>query len=384
MTDEPRLKVPKHVHRFEDRNGKTRYYLRRPGFKGVPLPGLLWSPTFMAAYEAAMAGAPPPPIGIDQIKAGSLRAVAAGYLRSSTYLALTPASRQMYRHRIDALCQQKDSLGVALGDKSAAKLERKHVVALMETKAGKPAAANELRKILRALMQHAIQIGLRDNDPTRDVKPVKIKSDGFHSWTEEEIAQFEAYYPVGTKGRLALGLLVNVGQRRGDTIRMGKQHVRKVPDENGVPRDVITVHQQKTGAKLEIPITDELAEIIAATPSNNLIFLTTDRGNKPFSKKGFSDWFRKQCDAAGLPHCTAHGLRKACARRLAEAGCSPHEIAAITGHGSLREVERYTKAVNQKRLAEKAMARRGGKRTELANSPMVFANAGKKVSEIKG
>ena len=244
----------------------------------------------------------------------------------------------------------------------------------METKAGKPAAANEVRKILRALMQHAIQTGLRDNDPTRDVKPVKIKGDGFHSWTEEEIAQFEAKHPVGTKARLALGLLVNVGQRRGDTILMGRQHVR-----NGF----IAVDQGKTGAKLEIPITEDLQAIIAATPCDNLTFLTTERGNRP-TGKGFTDWFGKQCDAAGLlPRCTPHGLRKACARRLAEAGCSPHEIAAITGHVSLREVERYTKAVNQKRLAEKAMARTG-KRTETANLTKVFANAGKKVNEIKG
>ena len=142
----------------------------------------------------------------------------------------------------------------------------------METKAGKPAAANEVRKILRALMQHAIQTGLRDNDPTRDVKPVKIKGDGFHSWTEEEIAQFEAKHPVGTKARLALGLLVNVGQRRGDTILMGRQHVR-----NGF----IAVDQGKTGAKLEIPITEDLQAIIAATPCDNLTFLTTDRGNRP-------------------------------------------------------------------------------------------------------
>ena len=99
MTDEPRLKVPKHVHRFEDRNGKTRYYLRRPGFKGVPLPGLLWSPTFMAAYEAAMAGAPPPPIGIDQIKAGSLRAVAAD---DGRLVMFVPAPQWAYQGRIQS------------------------------------------------------------------------------------------------------------------------------------------------------------------------------------------------------------------------------------------------------------------------------------------
>jgi len=50
-----------------------------------------------------------------------------------------------------------------------------------------------------------------------------------------------------------------------------------------------------------------------------------------------------------LRNCSAHGLRKAAARRLAEAGCTEHEIAAITGHASLREVQRYTKAADQKR-----------------------------------
>lgn len=374
MTD-LRQKLPKHVHGFTDRNGTARYYLRRPGFKGVPLPGLPRSPTFMAAYEAAMSSEPSP-IGIDRVKPGSLRAVAAGYFRTSTYLALTPASRQMYRNRIDALCQQKDSLGVALGDKSAAKLERKHIVALMQTKADKPAAANELRKILRALMQHAVETGIRDNDPTRDVKPVKIRSDGFHSWTDEEIAQFEAHHPIGTKARLALALLINTGQRRSDVIRMGRQHVRD---------GFVTVLQQKTGAKLEIPVTDDLAAIIAATPSDNLTFLTTDRGNRPYSPKGFTDWFGKQSDAAGLlPRCTPHGLRKAAARQLAEAGCSPHEIASITGHVSLREVERYTKAVNQKRLASQAMAPRIGKRTEFANPTKVFAKSVKNTNDIKG
>lgn len=370
-----RTKLPKYVHGFIDYRdaSKTRYYLRRPGFKQVPLPGLPWSPTFMAAYEAAMARTPLP-VGIDRVKPGSLRAVAAGYFRSSAYLALTKQSRQMYRHRIDALCQQKDSLGGELGDKSAAKLERKHVVALMQTKADKPAAANEQRKILRALMQYAVEAGIRDDDPTRDVKPVKIKSDGFHSWTEEEIATFEARHEVGTKPRLALALLINTGQRRSDVVRMGKQSVRD---------GAIVVRQQKTGAQLDIPITDELAAIIAATPSGGLMYLMADRGKKPFTPKGFSDWFRKQCDAAGLTHCTAHGLRKAAARRLAEAGCSPHEIAAITGHSSLREVERYTKAVDQKQLAAKAMARTGN-RTVLANISDAIAKTGKKVSEIKG
>ena len=85
-----------------------------------------------------------------------------------------------------------------------------------------------------------------------------------------------------------------------------------------------------------------------------MTFITTHYGH-PFGMTGFGKWFRDQCDAAGLPHCTAHGLRKAAARRLAEAGCTEHEIAAITGHASLREVQRYTRAADQTRLAISAI-----------------------------
>jgi integrase len=141
-------------------------------------------------------------------------------------------------------------------------------------------------------------------------------------------------------------LLLYTGQRRGDVIRIGRQHIRD---------GVLQVRQQKTGHDLAIPIHETLAAIIAEAPADHLTLLTTQAG-KPFSAGGFSNWFRDCCDEAGLPgHCSAHGLRKATARRLAEAGCTTHEIAAITGHATLSEVQRYTKAANQIRLARAAM-----------------------------
>ena len=97
---------------------------------------------------------------------------------------------------------------------------------------------------------------------------------------------------------------------------------------------------------------------------------------KPFTGVG-SNWFRRQCDMANLHHCSAHGLRKAAARRLAEAGCTPHEIAAITGHASLREVERYTRAVDQRRLAEVAIGKTKA-RTEIVKPLVEFDKTGKK------
>jgi integrase len=127
-----------------------------------------------------------------------------------------------------------------------------------------------------------------------------------------------------------------------------------------VHKGVLTIDQGKTEgreeAHLEIPVHPKLREIIDATPSEHLTFLVTSFG-RPYTSNGFGNWFRELCDDAGCFDVSAHGLRKATARRLAEIGCSTHEIAAITGHATLAEVERYTKAANRKRLAHSAMSK---------------------------
>jgi integrase len=347
---------PKYVHGYVDVRGKPRFYFRRAGVAQVPLPGLPWSPAFMAAYEAALAGQDAPAPAASRIKPGTLRALALGYFGSTAFLSMRPRTRRVYRNRVEQLCDQKDANGNAYGDKSAAMLQREHVTKMMAALADKPESANLLRKVLRAVMQHAVDAGIRADDPTRDVKAIKSKGSGAHSWKETEIAQFEAHHPIGTRPRLAMALLLYTGQRRGDVVGMGRQHVGRHVGDDGIAGDMISVRQEKTGATLDIPLHSDLAAIIAATPSEHLTYLTTQFG-KPFTSAGFGNWFREQCDAAGLPHCSAHGLRKAGARRLAEAGCSAHEIAAITGHASLREIVRYTKAADQKRLAVSAMAK---------------------------
>jgi integrase len=234
------------------------------------------------------------------------------------------------------------------GDKLVRDLQRKTVVKLIAAQAHHSRSANFLLAMLRILMTHAIDLEWRTDNPAKEVRPLKIKSDGFHSWSENEIGQFRRTHLIGSQARLALELLLNTGQRgRSDVIRMGRQHIEG---------EMIRVRQEKTGAELQLPITTELAEAIAAVPPG-MTFLTNSYG-APWSPSGFGNWFREQCRAAGLPrNCLAHGLRKAAARRLADAGCTEHEIRAITGHASLREVQRYTRGANQKRLALSAVAK---------------------------
>jgi integrase len=336
-----RLKYPRYVNGFIDRHGRPRFYFRRRGFKKTPLPGLPWSPEFMAAYEAALAGQDKIEIGAGRTKPGTMRALAVSYYNSATFRAdLKPNSQATYRSLIDPFCREH-------GDKNVAGLRREHVIKLMAARAERPGSANTLRRALRALMKHAIDIGLRTDDPTRDVKRLRVKSDGHHSWTDAEIERFEARHLIGSRPRLALALLLYTGQRRGDIIRMGRQHIRD---------GVLHVRQDKTGVELAIPVHQTLARVLAESSSAQMTFLVTEWG-KPFAATGFSHWFRARCDEAGLPHCSAHGLRKAAARRLAEAGCTQHEIGAITGHLSLKEVQRYTQAADQKKLAIAAMAK---------------------------
>jgi integrase len=235
---------------------------------------------------------------------------------------------------------------VAHGDRPFSVLPPEWIEWLLDSKP--PHAARSWLVTLRSLCQFAVKRGYRRDDPTANIKLASVKSDGFHTWTDDEIAQFEAHHPIGTKPRLALALLLYTGQRRSDVVQMGRQHIRD---------GVLTVKQQKTGKPLAIPVHPHLQVVLDATPSEHLTFLVTATG-KPYGGNAFSEQFRNWCDAAGLPQrCKPHGLRKAACRRLAEAGCSGNEIMAISGHATMKELVRYTAAADQARLARNALAK---------------------------
>jgi integrase len=334
------MKLPKYVQAWVDpRDSRAYYYLRRRGFPRVRLPGLPWSPTFMAAYEAAMSGARTA-IGAGRVKPGSVAAVVAEYLDSRQAFGSKSAGTQRMRRGI------LERFRAAYGERPMALLPAEWIEALLDAKP--PHAARSWLVTLRSLCQFALKRGYLRADPTANIKQRSIKGDGFHTWSEDEIAQFEAAHPIGSKPRLALALLLYTAQRRSDVVKMGRQHIRD---------GVLTVKQQKTGKPLAIPVHPHLQTVLDATPSEHLTFLVTATG-KPYGGNAFSEQFRNWCDAAGLPkRCKPHGLRKAACRRLAEAGCSANEIMAISGHATMKELIRYTKAADQARLARNAMTK---------------------------
>jgi len=338
-----RIDLP-HVNGIIGRDGRVRYYFRKRGRTNVRLPGTPGSAEFMEAYRAAIGKVQPVLIGASRAKTGTVAATVGMYLASTGFANLADETRRTRRNVLERFREQYGDLPVAL-------IEQRHVQIMVDAKVGTPSAARNLLNMLRALMQFAIKAKIRKDDPTVGVTRAKIETDGYITWEEHHIATFEAHHPIGSRARLALALLLGTGQRRSDVVTMGRQDVRG---------DKIRVKQSKTGKALMIPMGDELRAAIEATPADHLTFLTTARG-RPFTAAGFTNWFRDMCDAAGLPKgLSAHGLRKAMCRRLAEAGCSANEIAAISGHKTLREVQRYTEAVDQERMARAAIRRLGG------------------------
>lgn len=353
------MKPPlRYVQSFVDRNsGAVFHYLRKPGAKRVRLPGLLGSSEFMAAYQRALDGLPVP-IGAGRTKAGTVNAAIIGYYDSTMYFgSLAPGTQRMRRSILERF-------RAAHGELPIATLPQKFIVLTIGKL--KPSVARSWVKAVRHLMQYAVSAGLCQADPTQGVKLPKIKTDGIYTWNEQDIAAFETTHAIGTKPRLAFALLLYTAQRVSDVVRIGPQHIRD---------GILHVRQEKTWAVLDVPVHPDLRAVIDATPGEHLTFLTIGKTGKPYQSNSLSHQFRIWCDAAALPQCSAHGLRKAACRRLAEAGCSVNEIAAISGHATLNEVQRYTKAADRARMARSAMARQvNDQATSTVKSDRQFDN----------
>lgn len=338
--------LPEWVSEYRDRHGKPRYRFRRKGFATYAFKATPGTEAFRQEYKACVEGAVAPPIeaGADRAAAGSFDDLISRYYRSPDFLDPGERTRVVYRGVIERWRMHKGSTGKRNGEVPIVDLQARHVEKMMADMLPHRTAANMLRKRLKALMQFAIRQGMAKSNPVDATRPFKIDSDGFHTWSEDEIAAYEAHHPLGSMARLTFDLLLFTGQRGGDIRLLGPGHVR---DKR------ITLTQEKTGVTVSLPILPPLAASILATPSKAMIFIVNGHG-RPFTRKGFGNRFRAWCDEAGLTECSAHGLRKAAARRFAEAGCTNQQIKSWTGHTTDSEVARYTAAADQKMLSDEA------------------------------
>jgi integrase len=345
----------RHVNAFRNQNrkdGRIRYYFRRRGQKAIPLPGVPGSDEFMSAYAMALATVPDKPgeIGADRTSPGTIAALVVTYYQSAEWHGLSEDTRKTRRRIIERFRGQHGTKRVGL-------LRPEHI-RIMLAGIDKPSAKRHWLKAIRGLLRSAVPTMIQ-SDPTEGIANIKLpKTKGHHCWTDQEIEQYRAHWPLGTQQRLVMEFALETASRRGEVVRLGPQHIR-----NGR----IRIERTHGSADVDIPISPELEVACAAMPKAHLTYIVTAAGH-PRSKYGLGNDFAKWATEAGLPaECRLHGLKKSALRKLAEDGATAHELMAISGHRTLSEVQRYSEAADKTRLADSAMAKKNKKIADVTN-----------------
>lgn len=338
----------RYITRDRDRHGTVRYYFRRPGKPKTRLRGLPGSEEFLAAYKAAL-GEQGPASKAEK----SFEWLCERYYKSAAFQSLEDYTKRRKRTALTEICAIVGGNGQKLGDAPFAAMKRAHVRKLRDMKADLPEAANFRLKQLSALFAWALKSDLVATNPAEKVEKLKSGSDGFYTWTDDDVDAFEAHWPVGSKPRLAMAIMLYLGVRRSDAVRIGKKHESR----DGLFVTFSQFKGRKNGAKvLTLPILPPLRVILDASALGAETWLETAYG-KPHSAAGFGNIFREWCREAGLPQCSPHGLRKIGAVRAAEAGASEHELMAMFGWDDANMARIYTRKAAQKKLAASGAAK---------------------------
>lgn len=330
--------LPVGVTAYKDRHGRTRYRYRKAGLPTYSFKNQPGTPEFLEELARAQGAAPPPPK--PRFEAGTVNAVIAALYDTPRWRSMKPSSQKTYRSILERF-------RAANGDLDVTKITSGAIDRKLSQMADTPAAANNLRKSLSRMFRQAIKMGLMRHNPVGFTDSFKTNSDGFHTWTEDELAQFEAHWPNGTRERLAYALLLYTALRRSDMVNVG-------PDNRVGNR--LHLSHGKNSSSTSIPILPPLEDALAPFEVTTGTYLQTQFG-KPYTANGFGNWFRRVVRAAGLPErCAAHGLRKAMSRRLAESGATVLQGRSVTGHKTDREFARYAERANKAGMADEAMA----------------------------
>jgi integrase len=338
--------LPAHVYEWRDRHGKTRYRFKRRGFPSYSFRAAPGTPEFMAELAAVRAMEPALPGPATPVIAGSIDDLCRRYYASPRWLGLEESTKRVRRGIIDRFRERRNRHGRRYGERPVALATAASLDRLLGSMAATPQAANNLRKVLKLLFGYAVKLGWRRDNPALATDGFK-RGEGHHTWTEGDIEAYRERHPYGTRARLAMELLLNTAARRCNVAaleraayRGGRFHIRHA----------------KGGEETIVPAMAETVAAIEAMPTTGIgHFLVTTAG-KPFTVNGFGNWFRDRCDEARLPHCSAHGLRKAMARRLAESHATDAQGRSVTGQKKNETFAYYAEKADREALAQDAVA----------------------------
>ncbi len=335
-------KLDRYVSSFVDRHGKERFRFRRDRVsRYLPPPG---SPEYRQAYAEALNGV----AGLDRAKAGTVGDLVSRFYQSVPFRKAGPSWQKTMRQVIEPFREETGGQLVAdfktrhINVLLARKMEQKIVEG---RKIGGTAAAERLREVLLRLFDFAVTDEMIDANPVKLAHKIEHKGRGFYPWTEADIATFRAHWPLGTKARLAIELMLWTGSRRGNA--------HKMPAPVAGKFKAVAV---KTGKEIDMPVAPQLQAAIDAMPEVGTVALVETQHGKPYSAAGWGNKVREWCDAAGLPQCTSHGLRKALARRAADIGTSQQGIKSLGQWAGDDEVRPYIENRDRAKAAASALA----------------------------
>lgn len=260
------------------------------------------------------------------------------YERSPEFKALAESSKQLYsRHLGYANSNFRNKEGRSW---PLAIITAEHTIALRDKYADQPGTANMILRALGSLYAWARKPGRRyvRESITEGVEPLEGgEHEPWPEWLiEEALGDVEVRLPVA--------LLYFLGQRIGDTVRMGPQMVA---------RGVMSVTQQKTGTALKIAMHSRLVKIIEEdAPKGAMLYLLNERG-KPMTEPALRQRLKKWAAERGQK-IVPHGLRKNAVNALLESECSTAEVSAITGQ-NLQTIEHYAKQRDREHLGRSAI-----------------------------
>lgn len=328
IADVPRPRPP-HLLREVTRHGRPTWYVRVAKGPRIRLRAEYGTPEFKAAYEAAVAGKVP--AAPAEFNAKTLGWLIERYRETSAWSKLSTATRRQRERILRGASKEA-------GREPLSRITKAVIERCMERRT--PAAGKHFLQTMRGLFEWAVKAKEADADPTVGLRYDLPATDGHHTWTDDEVAAFEARWPRGTRERVALDVLLYTGLRRGDAVRLGRPHIK-----NGIA----TIRTEKTGQVVVLPLLAPLQTTLDAGPIGELTFIAGEKGH-PMRKESFGTWFRLACKAAGVPG-SAHGLRKAGATRAANNGATEAQLEAMFGWRGGGMASLYTRQANRTKLA---------------------------------
>ena len=341
--------LPPNVRPVKDRHGKTRYRFRRKGWKSHYLPGDPGSAEFHETYAEILKAGPtatetPKPERVVTPK--SLDDLLARMKRSPGWKEKAARTQHVQSRVYQRFMDRVDSKGRRYGERPVATVTVGWLDRILGDMSETPGAANDLRKKVTVLLEYGCKLEWIGSNPARHT--IKFKAgEGFHTWTEKDIAKYRGTHALGTMARLAFELALNTAARRCNVATLTRDDIQ----DGWIVTDHAKGNEQAT-----VPMLASTRAALESLPAAPIKHLVTTEFGKPFSVGGLGNRMRKWCDAADLPHCSIHGLRKAMSRRLAETGATDAEGMAVTGHKKAATFQKYREKANRKAMANRAVS----------------------------